>query len=224
MRSIKGLRITLLFLLIATIIIIPFICFEAAINQWFETTLANNANARWTIAGILFGSLSLDIFLPVPSSLASTLCGQCFGIFYGFWMSFSAMTVSSLLGYGLGRYAQTTARKLLGEREANLLTTFFEHHGIPTLIALRTVPILAEASVLFAGIAKYRFWPTLWATLLGNALVSLLYAIVGHLGHESDAMLPAFLASIILSGVFLWIFWSYQKKKHPQGVEKKDSL
>lgn len=216
MHAIKGLRLTLLFLLIATAILIPFICFEDAINQWFQTTLETNESARWLIASVLFGALSLDIFLPVPSSLASTLCGHCFGIFTGFLISFSAMTVSSLLGYFLGRFTQRVARKLLGEREATLLTTFFERHGIPTLIALRTVPILAEASVLFAGLANYRFWPTLGATLLGNALISLLYAIVGHVGHATDAMLPAFLASMVLSGILLACLWPRAVKKVPQ--------
>jgi uncharacterized membrane protein YdjX (TVP38/TMEM64 family) len=207
MHLVKGLRTTLLFLLVATAILIPFFIFESTINQWFETTLQSNENARWSVAGILFGALSLDIFLPVPSSLASTLCGQWFGIAYGSLLSFSAMTVSSLVGYGLGRCSQRYARRFLGEGEAALLSNFFERHGIPALIALRTLPILAEASVLFAGIAHYRFWPTLWATLLGNALISLLYAIVGHWGQTTYGMTFAFLAATALSGILLLFFW-----------------
>lgn len=217
MSHAKGFRIILLFLLIAIAILIPFFIFEDTILAWLDTTLNTHTGARWTIAGILFSALSLDIFLPVPSSLISTLCGQCFGICYGAFLSFAAMTTSSLIGYGLGRCSQKTAKRFLGEGESAMLSTFFNHYGMPILIALRTLPILAEASVLFAGLARYRFFPTLCATLLGNALISLLYALVGHWGHETYGMTLAFLGAIGLSGLLLLFFWLHQKKNRLKG-------
>lgn len=207
----KGFRTLLLFLVIASLIIVPFICYAQAIDQWLSATLQAPTSTRWVIAATLFGALALDIFLPVPSSLASTLCGQCFGLYYGFLLSFTAMTVSALMGYLIGAWNQPLARRLLHPDEYHRLSHYFHRHGIPTIIALRTVPVLAEASLLFAGLAHTPFKPTLIATLIGNAIVSLLYALVGAVGASTNAMLPAFAASLIISAILLFPFW----KKRP---------
>ena len=182
-------------------ILIPFALFGDAIDAWFVALASPEAGtARGVLGGVIFALLALDIVLPVPSSLASTLCGVLFGLWGGFWISFGAMTVSCVLGYALGRLCSGYAKRLIGARENALLRLFLRRHGASFLVALRTVPVLAEASVLFAGLGRMRTLRAAWPLLLGNAAVSLIYAWVGDQGRSADAMLPAFLASLALSG------------------------
>lgn len=208
-----------LVLAVGLAIIIPFLLWGEAIEAWFGA-LAADASRRAALGWALFGLLALDIVLPVPSSLASTLCGVVFGLWGGFAISFGAMTVSAALGYAIGRLFAGWARRLIGARENALLRLFLRRHGPPALIALRTVPVLAEASVLFAGLGRMRPWRAAWPLLAGNAAVSLIYALVGAWGHRADAMLPAFLGSLALSGLF-WLAARRLTKRAPaMGAER----
>lgn len=193
-----------LLLAVGALILVPFVLFGEPIEAWFNAISAPEADTRRALLGwALFGLLALDVLLPIPSSLASTLCGIVFGLWGGFWISFAAMTVSAALGYALGVLCSDWARRAIGERENALLHAFFQRYGTPILIALRTVPVLAEASTLFAGIGRLSPCRAAWPLLLGNAVVSLIYAWVGALGHSADAMIPAFLGSLALSALLL---------------------
>ena len=193
-----------LLLAVGALILVPFVLFGEPIEAWFNAISAPEAGTRRALLGwALFGLLALDVLLPIPSSLASTLCGVAFGLWGGFWISFAAMTVSAALGYVLGVLCSDWARRAIGERENALLHAFLQRYGTPILIALRTVPVLAEASTLFAGIGRLSPCRAAWPLLLGNAVVSLIYAWVGALGHSADAMLPAFLGSLGLSALLL---------------------
>lgn len=209
MQGLKGLakwrRTGALLVGVCVVIIVPFILWEEPIEAFFQDFGALEGQARWLSAAILFGALALDIFLPVPSSLVSTLFGMLLGVGWGWLGSFLAMNVSAAIGYWLGARGSALARRALGEAESALLTDFFARRGPMALVALRAVPVLAEASCLFAGMARAPVGKSALALLLGNAAVSLMYALVGAWGREVDAMLPAFGASLLLSGVLMFL-------------------
>ena len=188
---------------VALAVILPFILWEEDINMLFDRVMNADGAAKSAMGLALFLALALDIFLPVPSSLASTWCGMLFGWAGGAFLSFMAMNVSCVLGILVGYYAAPLARKLIGEQENGALRRFYDRYGVIVLIALRAVPVLAEASVLFAGLARMSLRRTLLWSVIGNAAVSLAYGIVGHVGKATDAMYPAFVASILLSGLII---------------------
>ncbi len=212
MCGFKGWRLGFLFLGIGCLVLVPFLVFGERIEGWFSTMVAADAQARWVVGCMLFGLLALDLFLPVPSSLASTLCGQFFGMWMGFWLSFVAMSVSGLLGYFVGRFCRGRAVRFLGDEESRLLAHYFARHGVVTIVALRTVPILAEASMVFAGLGRMSVRGCVVASLVGNGVVSALYAVVGGLGRSCDAMVPAFLGSLVVSGVLMVPLWLRRRK------------
>lgn len=190
-------------LTVLALILIPFLLFGERIEEWFGAVRAEAAASPLFVGAIIFAALALDIWLPVPSSLASTLAGVLFGLCGGALLSFLAMTVSCLLGWGFGVLFAHRARLLVGGREYAALEALFARYGMLILVALRTVPVLAEASVLFAGLVRLPFRRTFALLLAGNAAVSLTYAAVGSIGGSCDAMLPAFMASCALSGLLL---------------------
>ncbi len=196
-------KIIWLILAVALCIILPFCLFEEAINDWFVTATAVTSQTRTIIGITLFASLALDIFLPVPSSLASTLCGILFGIGGGFLLSFMAMNTSCLLGYCLGRFCSKQATKLIGESELTTLQRFFARYDALILVALRAVPVLAEASVLFAGLVRTPPLKTARLLTFGNAAVSLTYAWIGAYGQTTESMLPAFAGSMLISALLM---------------------
>lgn len=202
----------LLILAIALAIIIPFCLWGEAIDAWFVSMASADSTTRTLLGSTLFGALALDIFLPIPSSLVSTLCGAFFGWWGGFALSFGAMTVSCLIGWSVGRLMMPLARWCIGESELPRLQSLLLRHGILILLALRTVPVLAEASVLLAGIAKVPFRKSFPLLLLGNAIVSIAYVYAGVYGKSAENMLPAFLGSLFVSALLMLTSLLWRKK------------
>lgn len=208
-------RTLLLTLFVALLVILPFCLWGDAVDAWFKAMATADTTTRGLLAGLLFSALALDIFLPVPSSLASTLCGAFFGWWGGLAISFGAMTTSCVIGWWMGRLCTPMAIRFISKDEYPRLQALLCRHGVILLLALRTVPVLAEASVLLAGIAKYPFRRCMPLLLAGNLVVSLAYVYAGVYGHDAENMLPAFLASITLSALFMGVAALLRKRTPP---------
>lgn len=202
----KRLPCRTLFLLTAVClaVIVPFCFYGERVNAWTGQLIGQAEAHRFAVGAALTLLLASDILMPVPSSLASTACGMTLGFLGGAAASFIGMTVSAAAGYLIGRYASGAANRMIGADETAMLKTFQERQGVWVLLALRPVPVLAEASVVFSGLSRQPFPQMLAVTSLGNAAVSLVYAAVGAWGRLSDSFLPAFGASMLLSGVFFF--------------------
>ena len=188
---------------IAVVILAPFILFgrrvDEAFGQWIEN--AQNLNL-WLVASILAGLLIIDIVAPVPSSLVSTVCGMLLGFWGGLAVSFAGMTLASMTGYGMGRWASGVLRRhgIIKDDEQERMRHFYGRYGLLFLIAMRPVPMMAEGSVLFAGVARLSPWKTWLALGVGNVAVSAVYAWVGVKGLERGAFLMAFGAAMLVAG------------------------
>jgi len=194
-----------IFLLAAVMlaIIVPFLLYGETINAYAEH-LIERAETNRLMTGLLLSLLlASDILVPVPSGLVSTACGMTLGFLGGLSASFLGMSITSVVGYFIGRYASSSAEKLIGKNEVDLLRAFQRHDGVWLLLALRPVPVLAEASVVFSGFSRQPFAQVLAVTAIGNLAVSAVYAAVGVWGKLSDSFIPAFAASMVLSGILM---------------------
>ena len=202
MRNLRT-RTFVLATLVLLAIVIPFLLFGQTLDAW-TARLLTQAAARPLVTGALLALLlASDILLPIPSSLVSTACGMTLGLAGGAAASFLGMSASTAAGYLLGRWAAPAAERLLGSAETGRLRALFARHGAWMLLALRPVPVLAEASVLFSGISRQPPGRAALAASLGNAAVSCVYAAVGAWGRLSDSFLPAFAVSALLSALCL---------------------
>ena len=202
------------FSLISLIIIITFLIWGNQINALFDNFLekAEEAENHRLVRNILFFTLASDILLPVPSSLASTLCGYYLGFLEGFLVSFMAMNISSFIGYFIGRFFFIFAIKLIKQKEIYQLDRSSTNKGICWILALRPVPVLAEASILYAGIKKLPIKTVAWGLLLGNATVSAIYALLGTYTSDDAGIAVAFIGVIIVSGLF-WLLAKHFNRK-----------
>jgi uncharacterized membrane protein YdjX (TVP38/TMEM64 family) len=196
-------RIAALVAGVALAIILPFLVVGPQITAWAQTVIEQAGRNRLLAGCLLAGLLATDIVVPVPSSLVSTACGMALGFWGGTLASFAGMSITTAAGYLMGRYSAAPVGRLLGANECEMLEAFHRRHGVWLLLALRPVPVLAEASVLFSGVSRLPAGRVAAVTALGNAAVSAVYAAIGAWGTCSDSFLPAFLVAMAVSGVMM---------------------
>jgi uncharacterized membrane protein YdjX (TVP38/TMEM64 family) len=167
------LRPLLLVSVVLLVPIVPFVVFGAQLETWFHTWSEQQA-ARHTVAAVVVGLLATDIFLPIPSSLVSTLGGAQLGILGGTLASWVGMTVSAVVGFALARWCGPAVAHFLSRpQDLQRLARASDRYGPLFLVLARGVPVFAEASVLLLGLQQLawrRFLPAVVASNLGIAL------------------------------------------------------
>lgn len=199
MNNAKNFKSMAIWAILITIVLIPFFIFEERINSWINVLISENSGNTFALAAILFAVLASDIFLPVPSCLLSAMCGAFLGPVLGFIVSFAAMSVSGVIGFFIGSTASSLARRLISDNEESLESN--AKSGPFMLFILRPVPVLAECSCVYAGLRRYNFTKCVVWLSVGNAVISAVYAVIGHFGRANDSFVPAFAAVVVLSGI-----------------------
>jgi uncharacterized membrane protein YdjX (TVP38/TMEM64 family) len=189
--------------LMFALIIIPFILFEKQFEA-LGTWLAEGHAAGGLAASIIAALLALDVFLPVPSSIVSTGAGVLLGFWRGVAVIWIGMTIGCLIGYAFGAKAAGAARRLVGDDGLARANHIMERHGNWALVVSRPIPVLAESSVVFAGIVRSPIRPFVWMTTLSNLGIALAYAAVGAFSMEMQSFLLAFAAALALPGLALF--------------------
>ncbi len=195
-------RWILFWLVVAALIIVPFLIFGDRIEASTQEFLDRGPKNRMMFALLLGGSLALDVLLPVPSSLASTACGHYLGFFPGLVVSWVGMLLGCLSGYGIGRsLGRAAADRFVGTHELDRLEIGGERWGDWMVAAFRPVPVLAEASVVYAGMSRIPLPRFLVVSGLANFGISLVYVGIGVYAANLNSFLVAFLASMLFPGI-----------------------
>ena len=198
-------RTLLLLFTVIVAVIIVFVLFGDRVEAWTELVMQRAQDNLWQIGMLVVALLVIDVVVPIPSSIVCTAAGMFMGIPAGVLSAWIGLTGTVIASYLIGRFATKPAEIVIGKREFELLQRYHQRQGIWLLIAMRPVPILSEASVLFAGISRLAPAPVLLVTALANIIVASLYVVLGAWGREADAFLPAFGISVILSATFMGI-------------------
>ena len=193
----KALRWTAVALCLLTLILVPFFLFGPRLEAWAAAFREATSHHPLVTALVLGGLLAGDILLPVPSSIVSTACGHLLGFTGGLLTSWLGMTLSCAVGFWLGRWggAPLTTR-LVGAAEMTRLHRLFERLGSWVVIVSRPVPVLAEVSVLVAGMARMSAARFLVLSSLANLGISAAYAAVGAWSASNNAWLAALASAI----------------------------
>jgi len=198
-------RWILLAAIVLAVILLPFLAFGNQIESWAADFLHNSgARSGWTavMVGLL---LVLDIFLPIPSSIVSTGAGFLLGFIGGTAASFFGMTAGCLLGYAVGFSSRrVVALRLVGKEEMSRLENLFGRYGDWAMVIARPIPVLAEASVLFAGLGGMRLHRFLWISMLSNLGISAVYGAIGAFSFSVDSFLLALAAAILVPAIVMF--------------------
>lgn len=183
------------------LIVVPFLLFEQQITAWVSTSVQQEG-ASWVTGGLIAALLVGDVVLPVPSSLVGTAAGYLFGFAGGTALAWAGMTAGCLAGHWIGATAgRAAAIQIVGSRELARVTAAQSAWGDWSVAFLRAVPVLAEASVVYAGIRRMPIGRLVVIAGLANAGVAAAYAAVGAWALAADSFLLAFVGAIALPGV-----------------------
>ena len=168
--------------------IIPFLLWgeqlENGVRPFFEQDwLTKNP----VLAGLLvIGLLGSDILLPIPSSVVCTFAGRLFGIVTGSFICWAGLNLSTLIGYLAGsKFGWRLARRFSRHDSLLIAEQKFQSWGVWPLVLMRGLPVLAEASVLIAGIYRFPprlFWPPI---LFANLGVVVAYVALGGISAQN---------------------------------------
>jgi len=204
------LRSILLVSLVLLVPIVPFVAFGSALESWFEQ-LVQHPMPPWLAAVAVVGLLSTDIFLPVPSSLISTLGGWQLGWQAGTLFSWIGMSVGSSIGFSLARrWGRPFALRMSRGDDLDRMQLLSDRFGPLVLVLTRAVPILAEASVLLLGIHRLTWKRFLPPVLLSNLGIALAYSAFGNVAQRHNWLplaLGVAVALPVLLAMVLKLLW-----------------
>ena len=194
---------TVLFVLfVMTLVCLPFAIFG---EDFVLPLLESREKQVGALTLIAIALLACDSVAPVPATLVimylaakagwvagivGGTIGLCAGVFAAAWIGRSAV----------GRLAP----KFLPEEELTRLRTSLQERLVITLACLRSVPVLAETSVIVAAATGVPVARVFWATVLPNLIVAAIYSVAAD-----DSLVTAavtFLATMILSYLVWRVF------------------
>ena len=82
---------------------------------------------------------------------------------------------------------------------------FVSRYGVVGLVSARAVPVLAEATVVFAGVARFPFNRFVIAIGIANLGIAATYAAIGAYAFDVNSFLLAFAGAIAVPAVAIGI-------------------
>ncbi len=185
---------------IFALILVPFFLFEDQITA-FAQQLAGGGASRWYVALGMGALLAFDVVLPVPSSLTSAATGALLGFWQGMAVIWAGMTASCAFGYYLGARGAGFARRFVGDAGLARAEQLAARYGDFGFVICRPVPVLAEASVIFAGLVRAPMGRFMVMVGWSNLGIAAGYAAVGAFSMRADSFLIAFAGALVLPAI-----------------------
>ena len=202
-------RLLLLIVGVLLIPVIPFVVMGAWFEPWLEALLSDKGvDASPVVAfGSVVGILAIDILLPIPSSAVCTFAGKQLGVVAGTMACWIGLNISAGIGYWIGAtFGRPIAIRFSDEATVSRLESFDKRSSVICLVACRSLPIIAEASVLLMGMKKLSratFWP---AVLLSNFAIAAALCWLGEFSANANWFPLALCVSVAIPLLFI-LFW-----------------
>lgn len=198
-------KYAVLFAILIAVVVTPFLLFEDTINQLIGEALTSTTSRSLTaLAGFVL--LAADVVLPIPSTIVIAVLGSAVGMLAGTLVAAAGLTLGCIFGFWLGRtFGHPFAERSMGTTDFTYLSEQLDRHGVLILALCRPVPVLAEASVIAAGVTRMASGRVLAVTTLANIGVAAAYAFPGSVADTGTGFLLAVGAStaLPLAGVLI---------------------
>jgi uncharacterized membrane protein YdjX (TVP38/TMEM64 family) len=189
--------------------ILPFVIIgELPGEKWLSSSDDNALLFALTGSGLL----TIDILLPVPSSLVGTLLGARLGFWGGFASTWAGLMVGNMLGYAVARFAAIRLRAWLPEFPTTTTLAF--------VFLSRPVPVVAEAMSLTAGATRMALLPYFLACAAGNFVYALVLAGNGATLVPNALVGPGLILPMLLP-VIAWVAWKKLSKPNNEHAEPR---
>ena len=188
-------------LLIGLAVLVPGLPF-LLLGEKFEKNLTAALPAEWPLewtAAAVIGVLSADIVLPVPSSAVATLAGTVLGFTGGVLAIWLGLTIGVVVGFALARSgAASLLPRLAKESDQRDLKEWGARHGVWLLLITRPLPLIAEATVVLFGLLQLGWRPFLFAVVISNLAIAIVYAWIGVMAVQGEWVHLAIIGSAVI--------------------------
>lgn len=201
-------RLTLFVLFVMALVCAPFALFGEEFVFPLLESREQQSGALLLLAIVL---LAADSVAPVPSTIIIMTLAWKAGWLLGIVGGTIGMSVGVLTAGWLGRVAVgRLAPKFIPDAELARLRQALQRRLLITLACLRSVPVLAETSVIVAAASGVPVGRIFRVTLLPNFIISVIYsAAAAYAKTAEDSLATAgitFLAIIVISYA-VWRVW-----------------
>jgi len=195
MSKMPSARAVILVVAVASLVVLPF----ALLGESFaERFLDGSQRGVVGLIAVAVGLLTADAVLPIPSSWVMMYVAQELGPFIAGVTGTLGLSLGVLVTGLIGKYGVgPVASQVLSDAEISRLRRSTEARLVLTLACLRSVPVMAEVSVLIAAAGKVPIRRIFIVTLLPNAVVSCVFSISG--AASFSAAIIAFLSTVAVS-------------------------
>lgn len=209
----RSAHLCILLTSLTLIVILSFLFFEKNTTEIISTIfqkLQQENQQPYLSMIFLTLILGINVILPVPDSLASVMATSHFNQFLAPTIICLGLTISSFIGYWLG----SSLKKITSLHNPNYPVAYkvqknAHHASIILLILFRAIPVLAELSVITAGIIKLPFKQFIWLMSLSNIGLAIAYNQLGVLAASSHSILFLIIAGAILPSCAIAILSSF---------------
>lgn len=193
------LKLALFVLFVMTLVCLPFVLFG---EEFVLPLLASREHQTSALVGIAIILLACDSVAPIPSTLVIMFLAAKAGWVAGIIGGTLGLCAGVLAAAWIGRAAVgRVAPKFMPDAELARLRDSLQRRLVVTLACLRSVPVLAETSVIIAAAAGVPVKRIFWATVLPNFIVAVIYSVAADESFTTAAV--TFLATMVASYV-LW--------------------
>jgi uncharacterized membrane protein YdjX (TVP38/TMEM64 family) len=204
-------------ILVLAVPLVPFFLFGSRVDAWFDAW-RENPPAWPIVASVVVGLLATDVFLPIPSSVVSTLAGSQLGILGGTVASWAGMSLGAILGFAIARvYGPPLVRWLTRTEDLERTSRLVDRFGPGLLMLGRGIPVLAEATVLLFGMHGLSWRRFLPPVLLANLVLALVYSLFGELAERYHSLPLALGVAIALPVLMVAAFQAWTGGKGARG-------
>lgn len=150
--------------------------------------------------------LTLDVVLPIPSSLLMVANGALLGALWGSVASLASSTLAGLLAFWIGRKGSGVVSRFVRADELDRADRFFRRWGGAAVVLSRPIPIIAEAVGAVAGMTALSWKRFAVALVMGNVPIAVLYALAGASVNQIRNGSIIFIA--LVGSASLWLLLS----------------
>ena len=198
----STIKVVLFVLFVMTLVCLPFAIFGEDFVMPLLRSREQQVGALTLIAIVMLAS---DSVAPVPSTIVIMYLAAKAGWLAGIIGSTIGLCAGVLAAAWIGRTAVgRLAPKFFPETELARLRESLQQRLTLTLACLRSVPVLAETSVIVAAAMGIPVRRIFWATVLPNFIVAVIYSVAAD--DSATTALVTFLATMVLSYVVWRVF------------------
>jgi 3-dehydroquinate synthase len=195
-------KIALFVLFVVALVSLPFVILG---EEYVWPLLESRQEQVGALTLIAIALLACDSVAPVPATVVIMFLAAKAGWVAGIVGGTIGLSAGVFAAAWIGRSAVgRLAPKFLPEEELTRLRTSLQRRLVITLACLRSVPVLAETSVIVAAATGVPVKRIFWATVLPNLIVAAIYSVAAD--DSAVTAVVTFLATMVLSYIVWRVF------------------